>query len=65
MKIEEQLSIEKRLTKLETALEKISTNELPHLQATSDKILWWIIGGFTTVFGAVLIHGLLTYIQIK
>ncbi len=63
MKIETELEIESRLTKVETLLERMSTNELPHIQAGVDKILWWIIGGFTTVFCSLIIHAIITYIQ--
>lgn len=55
---------EHRLTKVETLLERISTNDLPHLQASSDKILWWIIGGFSSLFLALLGHAIITFIQI-
>lgn len=57
--------IEHRLTELETKMNLLLTNHMPHLQGTVDKILWWIIGGFTTIFGALLIHGAITYFQVK
>lgn len=57
------LEIEHRLTNLEEAVSSIKNNHLVHLQGTVDKVLWWIIGGFTTVFGALVIHGILSYLK--
>lgn len=56
-----QLETEKRLTALETKLTLLMENHLPHLQSTVDKILWLII---TTLLG-IVVHGALTYFQIK
>lgn len=63
---------EHRLTKVETLLERISANELPHIQEAvdrnsekSDKILWWIIGGFSSLFLALLVHAAVTFMQIR
>lgn len=61
MKIEQKLEIENRLTSLETTLDELKTNHFPHLQGTVDKILWLII---TTLLG-IVVHGALTYYQIK
>lgn len=52
---------EHRLTKLETEIAEIKTNHLPHIQKTVDKILWLII---TTLLG-IVVHGALTYFQVK
>lgn len=57
------IDVERRLTKLETSVDEIKNNHLVHLQSTVDKVLWWIIGGFTTVFGALVIHGILSYLK--
>lgn len=43
------LNIEKRLSAVESEIKTISTNHLPHLQATTDKILWWIIATLLTL----------------
>lgn len=55
------IDVERRLTKLETSVEEIKNNHLVHLQGTVDKILWLII---TTLLG-IVVHGALTYYQIK
>lgn len=75
MNIEDELEFATRLIRLETKLEEISTNHLPHLQKQaedngkkSDKILWWVIATLVTLVFTLLgliIHGALTYFQIK
>lgn len=72
MNIEDQLEYDRRLTRVETKIDEISTNHLPHIQKgiednnkKSDKILWWIIGGLTSIFITLIAHGILTYLEIK
>ena len=43
------ISIESRMTRVETKLEEILVNHLPHLEAKVDKITWLIITTLVTV----------------
>jgi hypothetical protein len=43
------ISVEKRLTCVETKLDEIMTNHLPHIQAKVDKIQWLLITNLITV----------------
>ena len=45
------ISIESRMTRVETKLEEILVNHLPHLEAKVDRITWLII---TTLVAVVI-----------
>ena len=64
--MEEDLNFHERVTRVETKLDTVITNHLPHLQAGLDKVdsrvekvndkLWWILGtiilGFVSMLAA-------------
>lgn len=45
------LSIEQRITRVETQLNEIRLNHLPHLESKMDKMIWLIV---TTLVGVVV-----------
>ena len=50
------MAIESRLVSVETKLEEVMTNHLPHLEAKMDKIIWALIGSpFLTAITTALV----------
>jgi len=47
-------TIKERLARLETKIEHLITNHLPHLEKKVDKLIWIIIGGLITVLVTIL-----------
>lgn len=55
------IEMEKDIAVLKSQMKTMMENHLPHIQKTVDRILWLII---TTLLG-IVVHGALTYFQIK
>jgi hypothetical protein len=49
---EYKISIEQRITRLETQLEEVIENHLPHIESKVDRITWLLV---TTLVGIVLL----------
>lgn len=49
MKNQDRLSVENRITRVETKIEEMLTNHLPHIEAKVDRIHWILVTTLITL----------------